>query len=125
MGIRRSIYIKDELVWDSVIKAADMEGRTAGNYLLNLHRLNTAIKRNTIEAPDKVVEKPTKEPVGQPKVVGKGPIEKPEENFGEVETKPAKKPAVETIAGLRGKIDSVVGLNKPFNPMPKKSDKKK
>lgn len=40
---RKSIYAPSEEIWESVKKAAAEDGRSAINYLIQLHRVNIGI----------------------------------------------------------------------------------
>lgn len=40
MPTRKLIYVPSEELWESVKKAAKEDGRSASNYLIQLHRVN-------------------------------------------------------------------------------------
>ena len=43
MSTRKLIYVPSEEIWESVKKAAIEDGRSASNYLIQLHRVNIGI----------------------------------------------------------------------------------
>ena len=43
MSTRKLIYVPSEELWESVKKAAREDGRSASNYLIQLHRVNIGI----------------------------------------------------------------------------------
>ena len=41
MGLRKLIYIPDDIIWDSIKMQAAGENRSVSNYLVNLHKIYT------------------------------------------------------------------------------------
>ena len=44
-GIRKLIYIPDKTIWEDIQKAAKNEGRSASNYLIQLHKKQSNLQK--------------------------------------------------------------------------------
>lgn len=62
--MQKTIYIPDKAIWEEIQKAAKNEGRSASNYLVNLHRLKSKITNGLENVTEEVAMTPIREQQG-------------------------------------------------------------